>query len=465
MPAEMLRRRLTRTVGPPRASQGEAERGVSREHPVRGPRFRSLFAQFAVSGLVAVLVVALGATFVLRRAGQHESVRDARRLTEVIGRSVIEPNLSAAVVRGDRTAVDGFDRLVRRRVIVSPVVRVKLWRRDGTIVYSDKRQLVGARYPLENDERAALASGRVDAGISDLNRPENRFERRERKLLEVYMPVSTSTGERLLFEAYLRYSDVAARGRRVWLTFVPALLAALLLLWLVQLPLALSLTRRLRREHGEREALLLQALNASDVERRRIAGDLHDGVVQDLAGTSYALAVAADGADTVARGDLADVLRRGAASTRQAMRQLRSLLVEIYPPNLREAGLEAALDDLVAGLSARGIAATAEVSHPGGSAEAQRLIFRTAQEALRNVIDHADARSCSLKLSPADGGIELLIRDDGRGLDETLVRARQVAGHLGLKLLTDRARDAGGTLTVESAPSEGTTVRLWLPTT
>lgn len=432
-------------------------------HP-RSPRFRYLFAQFALSGLVAVLLVAVAATFVLRRAGERESVRDARRLTELIGRSVVEPNLAGAVVRGDPPAFARFDLLVRKRVLGGPVVRVKLWRGDGLIVYSDKRQLVGARYRLERDESSALAAGRVDAGISDLSRPENRFERRQHKLLEVYMPVKTSTGEPLLFEAYMRYSDVAARGRRVWLMFAPALVAALLLLWLVQLPLALSLARRLRREHSERETLLLRALNASDVERRRIAGDLHDGVVQNLAGTSYALAVAADGADAVPGSDLADVLRRGAAATRQSMRQLRSLLVEIYPPNLRETGLDAALSDLAAGLSARGIAASVEVAQPVASNDAQRLIFRTAQEALRNVIDHAGARSCSLTVRSVDGGTELSIRDDGRGFDPTLARERQAAGHLGLKLLVDRAEDAGGMLTVESTPGQGTEVRLWLPT-
>lgn len=432
---------------------------------MRVPRLRSVFVQFAVSGLVAVLLVAVAATVVLRRAGQRESVRDARRLTEVIGHSVIEPNLNEAVVRGNQQAFAQFDQLVRRRVLGGLVVRVKLWRVDGRIVYSDKRQLVGARYALEDEERSALAAGRMDAGISDLNRPENRFERPQRKLLEVYMPVKTSTGEPLLFEAYMRYSDVAARGRRVWITFAPALVAALVLLWLAQLPLALSLTRRLRREHGEREMLLLRALNASDVERRRIAGDLHDGVVQDLAGTSYALAVAAEGAEAVPRSDLADVLRRSAASTRQSMRRLRSLLVEIYPPNLRETGLEAALNDLVAGVSARGIAATAVVSHSVTSGEAQRLVFRTAQEALRNVIDHAEAQNCSLTLRAHDGGTELLIRDDGRGFDETLLGERRSAGHLGLKLLEDRARDAGGVFTVESTPGEGTTVRLCLPTT
>jgi len=119
------------------------------------------------------------------------------------------------------------------------------------------------------------------------------------------MPVHTPSGRPLLFETYLGFSDVAASGRKVWLAFLPALVVALLMLWLLQLPIALSLARRLRRAHAEREALLLRALNASDTERRVIAADLHDGVVQDLAGTSYALAVAAENVDQTPTNEVA----------------------------------------------------------------------------------------------------------------------------------------------------------------
>jgi DNA-binding NarL/FixJ family response regulator len=243
------------------------------------PSGRRLFVQFALSGLAAMLIVALAATIVLRRAGETESVRDARRLTEVLGRSVVEPNLTDGVVSGNRTQLAAFDRLVHARVLRSPVVRVKLWTSRGRIVYSDEPRLIGARYPLGDDEIAALRGNGVEAGISDLSAPENRYERRQDKLLEVYMPVHTQSGRPLLFEAYLRFSDVAASGRKVWLAFLPAVFAALLMLWLLQLPIAVRLARRVRRAHAEREALLLRALNASDTERRTIAADLHDGVV------------------------------------------------------------------------------------------------------------------------------------------------------------------------------------------
>ncbi|MFL6006900.1 MAG: sensor histidine kinase [Gaiellaceae bacterium] len=428
------------------------------------PPGRRLFLQFALSGLLAMLVVALLATIVLRRAGESESVRDARRLTEVLGRSVVEPNLDDGVVRGNRVQLATFDRLVHQRVLRSPVVRVKVWDATGRIVYSDEPRLVGSRYPLGDDELATLKGAGVDAGISDLSAPENRYERPNRKLLEVYMPVHTPSGRPLLFETYLSFSDVAASGRKVWLTFLPALVVALLMLWLLQLPIALSLARRLRRAHAEREALLLRALNASDTERRVIAADLHDGVVQDLAGTSYALAVAAENVDVTPTNEVARALRSGADATRQSMRQLRSLLVEIYPPNLRDAGLEPALNDLAARAVARGVAVDVDVADGLRPSDAvERLVFRTAQEALRNVVEHAGAETCSIAVDANGRGVVLVVADNGRGFERAVLDDRRAQGHLGLALLADQAADLGGSLDIDSTPGAGTRVTLTVP--
>ena len=160
----------------------------------------------------------------------------------------------------------------------------------------------------------------------------------------------TPRGKSLLFESYIRYSAVSATGRRVWLPFLLTLIVALAVLWVVRIPLAARLERRLRARQREREELLVRAIDASEIERRRIAADLHDGAVQDLAGMSYRLDVAAGQAETTPRTDLRDLLRQAGSVTRESMRQLRSLLVEIYPPNLHETGLEAAITDLLAPL-------------------------------------------------------------------------------------------------------------------
>jgi len=208
----------------------------------------------------------------------------------------------------------------------------------------------------------------------------------------------------------------------------------------------------------------MRALDASEGERRRIAADLHDGVVQDLAGTSMMLAVAAQQAPTAPRQDLETALQAGADSARQSMRQLRSLLVEIYPPNLRTAGLPAALPDLLAGLTARGIKTELRIDDAVElSAEAERLVFRTAQEAVRNVADHAHAVVVSLTTTTG-GMTEFVVSDDGRGFSTDTMAQKRAAGHLGLTLLEDRARSLGGELTVDSRPGQGTRITLRIPT-
>ena len=151
---------------------------------------------------------------------------------------------------------------------------------------------------------------------------------------------------------------MTASGRDLWLAFLPALILSLLLLELIQLPLASSLARRVRSAHRDRVRLLERAVDASDRERRRIAGDLHDGAVQDLTGVALSLEVGARRVEDDP--DSAQALRSGAARTRATVRSLRSLLVEIYPPSLQRAGLVAALEDMLAPLEARGIETSLE---------------------------------------------------------------------------------------------------------
>ena len=420
--------------------------------------------QFAASGLGALILVAVVGIFILRHEAESKSIREARRLTQVVGRTAIEPNLTDALLRGDRQAIASLDRVVRRRVLEDPFVRVKIWTSDGRIVYSDEHRLIGARYGLDADDREALSTGRVAGDISDLTSPENRFEQQFGKLLEVYLPIWTPGGTPLLFEAYLRFSSVSATGRDLWVAFTPALVAALMLLWLLQLPLAISLVRRLRARQRDRETLFVRAIEASNLERRRIAADLHDGAVQDLAGISYSLAATANEAQRTPPDDLRRLLLHGAEVTRESMRQLRSLLVEIYPPNLHNTGLEAALADLLAPLRGRGIDAELAVDGVEGlDAEVERLFFRTAQEALRNVCDHADAANVRVELERTDGEVSLTVKDDGKGFDTDVLSDRPREGHFGLRLLADRAADLGGRLIVESTKGKGTTICVEVP--
>jgi two-component system, NarL family, sensor kinase len=427
--------------------------------PASGPSsVGGAVAKFALSGLVVVALLGVAAVFVFIRIGRSEAVADARDLTALAGRGIVAPALTPGLLRGDPAAVRAVDRVVRRHVLEGAVVRVKIWRGDGTIVYSDEPRLVGTRYPLGADERYAIRTGAVDAEVSDLSRPENRFERSQKKLLEVYLPIRAPGGRRVLYEEYLRYSSVAASANRVWHDFAPVLIGALVLLELVQVPLAYSLARRLRDRQREREQLLQQAVDASDTERRRIAADLHDGLVQDLAGISFDLAAEAEHGGTAA-----ETLRRAAAATRACVRQLRTLLVQIYPPSLRDAGLEAALTDLLAPAATRGLRTSLHVDAGHLPSETEELLFRGAQEALRNVVTHSRASAVDVSVQRRNGSVELIVSDDGRGFDPEEAARRRSGGHVGLDLLAALAQDAGGVLEVGPADSRGTSVRLEVP--
>ena len=419
--------------------------------------------QFALAGLAVLAVFGLGALLALRSLGHTEALRDARQFATLAGQGIVEPAIGPSLLRGDPAAIAAVDRIVQERVLGERVVRVKLWARDGRVLYSDEPRLIGSRYPLDDAKLDVLRTGRTQAELSDLAGPENRFEQGQGSLYEVYLPVRAPDGTPLLFETYQRTSAVASTGRRIWMPFAALMLASLVLLWLVQVPLAWRLDRRLRRTQEEREALLVHAVEASADERRRIAAELHDGPVQDLAGLSYSLSAAAQTESSPAARETLD---RAAAGTRDSMRQLRSLLVEIHPPNLRASGLEAALADLLAPLEARGMATELTVDpRLDLDDDTERLVYRAAAEAVRNVQRHAQAGGVRVAVTTNGNHVLLEVGDDGAGFAPDERERRREEGHVGLSLLEELAASAGGRLDVRSAPGEGTTFALELPHT
>ncbi len=417
--------------------------------------------QFAVAGLAVLAVFGAAALLALRGLGNGEALRDARQFATLAGQGIVEPTVAPGLLRGEPPSIAAVDRIVQERVLGERVVRVKLWAPDGRIVYSDEPRLIGARFPLDAEKLEVLRTGATRAALSDLSGPENEYERGQGDLYEVYLPIRTPDGTPLLFETYQRRSAVASTGRRIWMPFAALLVGSLVLLWLVQVPLAWRLDRRLRRTQAEREALLVRAVEASDDERRRIAAELHDGPVQDLAGISYALSAAAQTEGSPAA---RETLREAAAGTRGSMRQLRSLLVEIHPPNLRAAGLEPAFADLLAPLRARGATTELEVD-PGLDLgdDAERILYRAAAEALRNVQRHSGAGRVRVTLGRDGQTVRLEVADDGAGFAPEERERRREEGHVGLSLLEELTVRAGGRLDVRSAPGVGTTFALELP--
>jgi len=429
------------------------------------PSVASAVARFVLGSLIAISVIVIGAFFVLRGVAIDEATRDTRERVGAEGRLVEAAGLSNGILTGDPAAIHKMDDLVIHKVLSDSIVRVKLWTEDGRILYSDDRRLIGSRFPLGETERALFRRGGSDADLSDLDKSENRYERPEGKLLEAHTTVRAPDGTVLLFEIYQRFSSISASGARLLGMLAPPLIGGVVVLLLLQVPLAWTMARRLQRGTREREALLVNAIQASTRERQQIASALHDGVVQDLAGVAFGLAPLTTEAQR--RGDDADaeVLDGATRRLRQGVRDLRSLLVEIHPPNLETAGLRVALSDLLSPLEADGITTTLRVDETAASTPSpnETLVYRVAREAIRNAREHARPSTVAVTVTRTADATVLAVVDDGSGFSPDDRRRRKTEGHMGLTLLEGIVDQVGGTLDVTSAPGSGTTITLTLP--
>lgn len=215
---------------------------------------------------------------------------------------------------------------------------------------------------------------------------------------------------------------------------------------------AVRLTTELQRS---RERLV----TAREEERRRLRRDLYDGLGPQLAAIILKLETARNrlGHDPVADALLSDL----AARTRAAVTDIRRLVYALRPPALDDLGLIQALREAAGQYGEPGITITVEVleSLPSLPAAVEVAAYRIALEALTNVVRHAKARRCTVRVvtTPASGVLSIEVKDDGCGFGETPRMG------VGLTSMRERAEESGGTLTVLAMPGEGTSVSAELP--
>lgn len=218
------------------------------------------------------------------------------------------------------------------------------------------------------------------------------------------------------------------------------------------------------RESADRLQLLSRRLlEVQEEDRRHLARELHDEFGQLLATITVQLHAAKALAGESAR----SIIEECISILQRAGDEVRSLALELRPTMLDTAGLDATLRWLASQHEQRTGIPTEVVGHlnevPG---EVAIAAFRVIQEALTNVLRHAQAQHIWIELSQSDGAVELLVRDDGVGFDvpETLDWAAN-RGHLGLLGMNERVQILGGRLEVDSKPGLGTRIRLSLPLT
>jgi signal transduction histidine kinase len=201
-------------------------------------------------------------------------------------------------------------------------------------------------------------------------------------------------------------------------------------------------------------------VTAREEERRRLRGDLHDGLGPTLAGAVLTI----DAARRVLARDpeTADaLLDRAAASVEGTVAEVRRLVYGLRPPALDQFGLVGALRQHAAALSTADAHLSADVAAPDPlpalPAAVEVAAFRIAQEALMNVTRHARAHTARVRIEIDDDGLRLQISDDGDGIPP------DAAAGVGLTSMRERATELGGQFEVTTSPGAGTTIAVRLP--
>ncbi|MFD7658340.1 PAS domain S-box protein [Actinosynnema sp. NPDC059797] len=223
-----------------------------------------------------------------------------------------------------------------------------------------------------------------------------------------------------------------------------------------------DLTERRRAEQAliEQRKLVGHLVEAQELERRRIAWDVHDDSIQAMVAVGMRLQLLADRLPA----EHADVVRRLDEAVGEAIGRLRGLVFRLRPPELDRYGLVEALDRYLADVSAPWeldcrLRHALDREPPADSAI---TIFRICQEAVTNVHKHARATTVEITLTSVDNGTLVEVADDGVGIGE--LPGRNSPEHFGTVEMRERAETAGGWWSLTDRPGGGALVQFWVPT-
>ncbi|HEX2290390.1 MAG TPA: GAF domain-containing sensor histidine kinase, partial [Pseudonocardiaceae bacterium] len=221
-----------------------------------------------------------------------------------------------------------------------------------------------------------------------------------------------------------------------------------------------SLHRKLAEREEAMERFAEQIVLLQETERRCLAGEIHDGISQRIVSLSFHLSAAAD-AVASDPGGAADQIARAQELAAGALDETRQAIAGLRPPVLDDLGLAASLESLARSTPLPDVQVdTVPTSLPE---HVETAVYRIAQEALQNIMKHANAGHVHLRLSATAGAVLLEISDDGTGFDPATTVERVGPVGYGLPGMQQRAELLGGQLTADSSPGRGTVVRLRIP--
>jgi len=418
----------------------------------------SALLRFTACSVLALVVFGAGSVLLAHHIAYEEATRDAVDQTSSLARGVVAHLADDGLRAGEDSARDDMSTVLSPYVGDGPAKHLTLVAATGRVLWSD-----GSAVPLNRVHLTPWARGLLTDRGSGVGTPlAADSDAGSAELADVYVGVTDATGRPLLVVATMPVPVHVAQWHLVK-ELIPLALAGMVAFALASGWLAVSLARRVERGLRRQSVLERKAFLASDVERRRLARDLHDGVIQELSAASYALPLVADGlADepgSLARRTLnvvGDILIR-------QLTALRTLMMDVYPSQLDEGGLVDGLEVLAHTARLSGL----EVDLDAGTADAvggddATLVYRVVREGLNNVVRHAGASTVRVSVLKTADGLTVTVEDDGRGPDGRST-SHDDGGHLGVVLLRDALIERGGSLELRAGDQSGAVLEARLP--
>lgn len=455
-----------------------------------------LTARFSFFSLLVLLVTMLAIGVWLTLRIEAATLERSSQLTGTYMQILMGPHLRRLEAGGwqHEEALAALDEHFRDQAVLEDVPRVKVWRPDGTVVYSNDAKLIGRQFAVADDLKQALA-GEVVSGISKLRDDENLYERElASQLTEIYVPVRRRDNGEVyaVAEFYISLSSldatIATARFQTWgVVGGLAVMAYFLLLGMMR---QAGRTMRNQRDELRRYSKRLQALlqenrrmnervmaagaNAMAVNERylqRLSADLHDGAGQDLALVLLRLEEVRDrcrpcfmpdgSADETTPANEFDTMT---AALQSALREVRSL-----SNGLRLSAIDTASAGEIVHRAVRDYRRKSgrkvEVTLAGDDKDAPQpvkiTLYRVAHEALMNGFLHAGEADQAVMLEVTETRVRLQVTDTGCGF--VVAPTLASGGRLGLVGMRDRVELLAGDFDCYSAPGEGTTITVILP--
>lgn len=466
-----------------------------------------LGTRFAITTLVAFIVIGVVLAFGISSQLRSRQEQAATDHALFVANSILPYELTAQDVAAPMDPASERYRelsdLLRRRLLQAPVVRLKLWRRDGTILFSDEPGLIGRNFGPEDDLEEAF-SGETHSGVSNLTEPENIFERRRfSKLFETYVPLylqgsSSSDAADAVAELYTDYAGIQEQVNQLFRTLTVTLVLGLGALYLLLLPITRRVARTLSSQNDTLAEQAEQLRGLLEREQQTVAdlrglNDLKDEFVAmashevrtpltSIVGYAKTLRRPEFSDDPAVREEfLAAIERQGDRLSRLVENLLAASRIEDERGRLTLApvSLPEVMGDALATLGPRGrrVVVSLPPSLPIVVSDRQRV-----ELIMTNLLDNAlkfssPGTSCEVTARREGEFVALTVRDRGIGiapehLDRIFDRFYQVDSSvtrgyggvgLGLSLVKELISSLGGTVEVSSIPGEGSAFTVRIP--